>query len=249
MNIKMIVTYDGTRYFGWQKTKTGPSIQETLEKALSTLLKKPISIEAASRTDRGVHAKGQVAHFLLDQPRDLPRLIYSLNSLLPFDIRVLQMEPIADDFHPTLQALSKEYQYFICNRPVQDPKDRLYSWHIHEPLDVEAMRECAKIMLGTHDFAAFTTIEREDTMRTLFAIHIIADPSELLEICIEGDRFLYKMMRRLAGTLVAAGKRKISPKEISSLLETPNRTQAGMTAPAHGLFLYKVHFTTTRASL
>ncbi len=249
MNVKMIISYDGTRYFGWQKTKTGPSIQETVEKALSILLKTPTSIEAASRTDRGVHANGQAVHFFLDKPRDLARLLYSLNSLLPFDIRILEIEAMPDDFHPTLQALSKEYRYSICNQPVQDPTRRLYSWHVHQPLDVEAMEQSSAVLLGTHDFASFTTIESKDTIRTLFAIQIMVHPNEPLKICIEGDRFLYKMMRRLVGTLVAAGKKKLSSQEVSSLLSAPNRAKAGMTAPAHGLFLHKVYFTNTRASL
>jgi tRNA pseudouridine38-40 synthase len=249
MNIKMIITYDGTHYFGWQKTKTGPSIQEELEKALFQILGRPVSVEAASRTDRGVHAKGQVVNFFLTETPSFSRLLYSLNSVLPYDIRILCLEPAADDFHPTLKAHSKEYHYSICNQPIEDPIGRFYSWHIHDPLDLEAMRDCAKILMGTHDFASFTTIESKDTIRTLFSIQIVAVTNGQIEIQIVGDRFLYKMMRRLVGTLVTVGKKKFSKKDVLTLLKKSNRAKAGITAPAHGLFLYQVHFTNIRASL
>lgn len=242
MNHKMILSYDGTAYFGWQKTKTGPSIQEALEKALSLILRVPVSTEAASRTDRGVHAKGQVINFFLSSPIPPSRLVFSLNSVLPPDIRVLSIEPTSEHFHPTLDATSKEYRYFICNAPVQAPPHRLYSWHIHVPLDVPAMRKAALHLVGTHDFASFTTIAAPDTIRTILDIQIIDLPNSRLEIRITGDRFLYKMVRRLVGTLIAIGKHKLSETQVPFLLTHPNRSKAGPTAAAHGLTLYHIHY-------
>lgn len=242
MNIKLIISYDGTQYFGWQKTKTGPSIQEALEKALLQIIREPVIIEAASRTDRGVHAKHQIVNFILTKPIPLPRLLYSLNAVLPSDIRVLEIEHVSEEFHPTLHALKKEYRYYIHLAPVQDPISRLYAWHIHEPLDLEAMRRAASLLIGTYDFASFTTMKIDDTIRTLFNIQILASSNEQIEIRILGDRFLYKMARRLVGTLVAVGKQTLSETEVSALLSQPNRAKAGMTAPANGLFLYQVYY-------
>jgi len=242
MNYKIVLSYDGTRYFGWQKTKTGPSIQENLEKALFQILRIPVPTEAASRTDRGVHAEGQVVNFFLSTPAPPSRLLYSLNAVLPPDIRARSIEEMPNDFHPTLSALSKEYRYHICNEAVQYPRERLYSWHIHEPLDLTAMQFAAQHLLGTHNFASFTTIEIEDTMRTLFDVQILPLANGKLQIRIAGDRFLYKMMRRLVGTIVAVGKRTMSEKDVLTLLKSPNRAQAGVTAPAHGLTLHQIHY-------
>ncbi|MDP1607969.1 MAG: tRNA pseudouridine(38-40) synthase TruA [Chlamydiales bacterium] len=242
MNIKLIISYDGTRYFGWQKTKAGPSIQEALEKALLQIVREHVIVEAASRTDRGVHAKQQIVNFILTKPIPLPRLLYSLNSVLPSDIRGLEIERVCDEFHPTVHALKKEYRYYINLRPVQDPLSRLYTWHIYEPLDLEAMHRAASLLIGTHDFASFTTMKIDDTMRTLFNVQILTPSNDQIEIRILGDRFLYKMARRLVGTLVAVGKQTLSESEMSTLLSQPNRAKAGMTAPANGLFLYQVYY-------
>lgn len=241
MKIKMILAYDGTRYLGWQKTKTGPSVQEALEKALFQILRKDVRVEASSRTDRGVHAEGQAVHFLIEEAPPMDRLVYGVNSALPWDIRVIDAEMVHEEFHSTLWAESKEYRYSICNRAVEDPMRRLYSWHIHEPLDVEAMRRAARALLGKHDFASFTTIKSEDTIRTLFDIQVLVNEG-WVDIRITGDRFLYKMMRRLVGTLVGVGKGTLSEDEVLALLAEPNRAKAGVTAPAHGLFLHKVTF-------
>ena len=242
MNIKMIVAYDGTRYFGWQRTKMGPSVQGALEEGLYCLLGRWIEVEGASRTDRGVHARGQVVSWRMEGEVELEKLAYRLNAVLAWDIRVLKVEEVEEGFHPSLDALGKEYRYRICNEDVEDPMNRLYAWHVHERLDWETMRKCAKTLLGTHDFGAFTTMKSKDTIRTLFEIEICA-LEKLVEIRIVGDRFLYKMMRRLVGTLVGAGRGKISEVDVIHLLETPDPAKAGVTAPAHGLFLQEVYFT------
>ncbi|MBS0625991.1 MAG: tRNA pseudouridine(38-40) synthase TruA [Verrucomicrobia bacterium] len=243
MNIKLILTYDGTHYFGWQKTKTGPSVQESLEKALFQILRTPVLTEAASRTDRGVHARGQVVSFVLEEERDLSLLQYNLNSVLPSDIRILSLEETADSFHPTLDAVGKEYRYSICLGPVFDPFQRQYAWHVHQPLDLEAMQAAALAFIGTHDFSSFTTEDVEESTRTLFDVKIAVLPENQLEIRLYGDRFLYKMARRIVGTLVEIGQGKIPVGQVGTLFEKPNRSTAGMTAPAHGLFLHQVFYT------
>lgn len=242
MNIKMIISYDGSAYFGWQKTRTGPSIQETLENALFKILRTKIPVEATSRTDRGVHARGQVVHFILENETDLSRLHYSLNAVLPSDIRVVAIEQAYDTFHPTLDATGKEYRYRICLGPIQNPIHRHHSWHVPQVLDLDAMRISAEIFKGTHDFASFTTEKVEDSIRTLFDLRVQPINGDHLEIHILGDRFLYKMARRIVGTLVAIGKHKLRQQTVAELFKVPNRAMAGMTAPAHGLFLHKVFY-------
>ena len=239
MRVKCLLTYDGTAYFGWQKTKTGPSIQETLETALQQILQKPHTAEAASRTDRGVHARGQVVHFDLSLP-NLPKLQRQLNGVLPHDIRILSLEEMPDQFHSTLDARSKEYHYFLCLGPVQTPMHRLYSWFFHKPLDLDEMRCAAPLLIGTHDFTSFTSEHEENPTCTLSKIELLPLEQNRLRIALHGNRFLYKMARTLVGTLVYASCGKLAKETIPLLLGTDNRPAAGMTAPAHGLFLHQV---------
>lgn len=228
---KLILSYDGTGYFGWQKTRMGPSIQETLAEALFKLTQEKIVPEAASRTDRGVHALGQTIHFKSEKPVTLR----GLNALLPPDIRALRLEVAADDFHATLNAVGKEYRYRLDTGAVEDPFQRLYAWHVHVPLDWEKMREAAKSLLGTHDFSAFANEPEENPICTLSAIEFEGGC-----IRLKGDRFLYRMARNLAGTLVYVGLGKI--RDVASILSSKDRKQAGVTAPAHGLTLYEVFY-------
>ena len=240
--LKLIISYDGTRFFGWQKTKTGTSIQSELEKAASCIVREKIEIEAASRTDRGVHAKGQVVQFQCTAEINPQRLRYSLNAVLPPEISVQSVEIVDEHFHPTLNAHSKEYHYLICNTPFQTPIHRLYSWHVHQPLDIEMMRQGASYLVGTHDFSAFSNLRSDDTIRTVEYVGIVPFEKDRLRIEMRADRFLYKMARNIAGTLVYIGQGKLSANCIPSLLASRDRKQAGITAPAHGLFLIKVFY-------
>lgn len=249
--VKLNISYDGTRFFGWQKTKTGCSIQEELEQALAKILGRPISTEAASRTDRGVHARGQIVHFHIDLLIDAHKLKRGLNSVLPSDIRVNSVEIADFSFHATLSALSKEYWYLICNAPVQFPAHRLYSWHIHSPLDLNKMKQAALHFQGSHDFSALTN-QRSDHpltcgdaqyLRTLESVSIESIEDSRLCIRLRGNRFLYKMARNIVGTLVAIGTGKLAPDGVSAILDSKDRKQAGPTAPAHGLFLMQVFYT------
>ncbi len=244
-NIKLVIAYLGAAYAGWQKTELSPSIEETLQQALSKILQYDVKLQAASRTDAGVHAEGQVVNFILQKPHDLNRLKFSLNGLLPKDIAVVSAEEMPLTFHPTLDAIKKEYWYDICNGPTQLPFHRDTSWHFPYPQDIEAMREAAKHLLGSHDFSAFCN-ERPLWDRSpvchLEKIEISALPGSRFRIAMTGDHFLYRMARNLAGTIAYVGCGKLLADKIPSILQNKDRTQAGVTAPAHGLTLKRVFY-------
>jgi len=239
---QLTLSYDGTHYFGWQKANTGPTIQETLEKAIIKIEKTAAPPEAASRTDRGVHAEQQSVTFFLQKKWDVKILQKILNSSLPFDIRVLNIQIVPPHFHPTLDALEKEYHYYCCLKSVQQPIHRRHSWHFYYPLDIKKMQEEAKNLLGTHDFTSFTNTVEKDPICTLRKIEILTLPEDRLMISLIGDRFLYKMARNIVGTLLFIGCGKIAPNQLPSILLSRDRKQAGMAAPAHGLFLHRIQY-------
>lgn len=244
-NIRLLLTYDGTNYLGWQKTPEGPSIEETLQQALKQILQHPIQLQAASRTDAGVHALGQVVNFYTS--KNIDKLQISLNSLLPKTIVVRSVEIASPNFHPTLDCISKEYTYQICLGPYQLPTHRLYSWHIHAPLKLSDVIQAAQHLVGTHDFAAFTNVKKnetyESTVRTLDAF-LVEEQERRLKLTVRGSHFLFRMVRNLVGTAIYAGLGKLSPKEIPGILASGDRTQAGITAPAHGLTLNSIRYLT-----
>lgn len=247
MNYKLLVAYDGTNYFGWQKTPTGPSIEGELERVLEQILQQKVVLQAASRTDRGVHALGQVVNFHCEEKQIVPKkLLIGINALLPPDIAVMDIEEVNEDFHATLKVVSKEYQYSICFGAVQLPQYRHYSWHYHYPLDIVAMEKAAAEIKGTHDFAAFTNQKKNETydhhLRTVDEIRIEAEGKDRLKLYVTGHSFLYKMVRNIVGTLAYVGVGKITPHEVGEILSQKNRILAGVTAPAHGLTLSKIHY-------
>ncbi len=246
MNIKLVISYDGTNYFGWQKTPFGKSIEETLEKAIGIVLQEKVSLEAASRTDRGVHAEGQVVRFSTSQTiLDLRKLKKRINSLLPKDISILSIEEKSEEFHPTLSTTGKEYHYYICKGLFQLPHNRYFSWHFASDLCLEAMREEAKILIGTHDFSAFCNEQKqnpENKVRTLFSIEIIPLEENRIKISMKGNHFLYKMVRNIVGSLVYIGCGKLKPNSLLEILKSQDRKKAGLTAPAKGLRLHKVFY-------
>lgn len=247
MNIKLTIAYDGGRYFGWQKTKMGPSIEEELEKVLTVILQHPIILQASSRTDAGVHASGQIVNFFTQKEQiKLDRLFISLNQLLPKDIVILNIEEAPLSFHPTLDCKAKEYHYSICASRVQLPQYRHYSWHIHNPLNFNAMDEAAQLLVGEHNFKSLCNIKKnsnyQDYFRKIHSIKIENLPDQRLVIKILGNNFLYKMVRNFAGILVYTGEGKFPPEEIKNILLIEDRRQPFMTAPAHGLSLVKIFF-------
>lgn len=246
INVGIFVAYDGTNYFGWQKTPFGPSIEEELLAALEQILQEKVILQAASRTDRGVHALGQVVNFMCKKfIVDFDRFLLSLNALLPKDIVVLSAKQMQQDFHPTLEVASKVYSYDITNSRFQLPFRRLYSWHVHVPLNFENMVAAAKHLEGTHDFKSFCNAKinetYEDYNRTVLGIHLKKE-EERITIEITGIHFLYKMVRNIVGTLVDVGAGKILAEAIPKILEVKDRKAAGVTAPAHGLTLVSVRF-------
>lgn len=240
-NIKITLSYDGTNYFGWQMTKFGPSIEEELQKALFTLFKTRFSIQAASRTDKKVHAQKQIANFFLDKEMDLEFLKYKLNCLLSKDIRILNLEIVNENFHPTIDCIKKHYKYFICQDSYQFPHKRLYSWHVHTPLDIDKMNEGSKIFLGEHNFLAFSNRPEKNPVRKIDSINIETKNNQVI-INIIGNSFLYKMVRNMVGSLVELGKNKISIDILKTMLNTHSRKKPFITAPAHGLFLYDIFY-------
>lgn len=257
MNIALIIAYEGTSYFGWQKTHCGPSIEEVLQITLEKILQHPIKLQAASRTDRGVHAKGQVVNFFtskfdhfLNDPiavqKNLNQLLNSLNDLLPKDLAIINISKKDTAFHPTIDCLKKEYRYYIFNEPYQLPWTRHIRWHCYKPLNIQAMNEAIVLLIGHKDFSAFCNVKKneayETKVRNLLEIKIHKLGYGELEIHVIGNNFLYKMVRNIVGTLVYIGLGKLNKEQLLLALENKDRTLIGMTAPAHGLFLYKVYY-------
>jgi tRNA pseudouridine38-40 synthase len=245
INIKLIIAYDGNDYLGWQKTKEGPSIEESLQTVIEQIVQHPVTLQAASRTDAGVHAYAQVVNFFTSKTElHLHRLQISLNNLLPSSISVLAIEQMPLDFHPTLDCIGKEYHYWICCGTAQYPQHRFYSWHYPYSLNMEDMKKAARLLVGVHDFQAFCNElknkEYDNYVREVTGIEIVPHPENRLQIIIRGNNFLYKMVRNLVGTLAYIGRGKIAVEEIPNILGTQDRTKAGITAPAHGLTLHHV---------
>ncbi len=242
----MRLAYDGTAYQGWQKTPTGPSIEESLQSVLEQVLQHPIRLQAASRTDAGVHARGQVANFQTHKPVDLHKLQISLCCLLPRDIAVLEIAQERPDFHPTLDCIAKEYQYALCTGTVQMPQDRFYEWHYPHFLQVGAMREAIPFFLGEKDYAAFCNAKKNESYahhrRLITHLSMEEVGYNKLIFTIRGNHFLYKMVRNIVGTLVYVGCGKIAVDQVAHILLKGDRKEAGMTAPAHGLTLVKVFY-------
>lgn len=243
-NIKIILTYDGGNYLGWQKTRHGLSIEESLEKVLSQILQHEIILQAASRTDAGVHARHQVINFFTPKKLNFPKFIHSLNQLLPHDIRAIDVSQAADHFHPTLDAQGKIYSYNVCTSNFLSPFERDTYWHFPKNLSLEKMQIASKFLIGKKDFSAFANTRKPvhtSTLCEIKDIHIHAREKKF-EFTIEGDHFLYKMVRNIIGTLVYIGCGKLEASDIENILRQKKRALAAVTAPAQGLFLEKVFY-------
>jgi tRNA pseudouridine38-40 synthase len=241
------VAYDGSAYQGWQWQKIGLGVQQKLEEALAKIFPSGPRVHGSSRTDTGVHALGMVAHF------DVPgaefrmparKLLLAVNAWLPEDIRVTSARRCPSDFHARFDATGKQYRYQVWNHAAMNPLRRAQAWHVPRRLDVPAMRAAAVRLLGTHDFAAFSSnpgYGRSSTRRTLTRV-AVQKSGPLLTVIIEGDGFLYRMCRVIVGTLVEVGLHRLDPDDMMRLLTEPDRRLGGMTAPAHGLVLWKVFY-------
>ena len=250
--LKLTLAYDGTRFVGWQRQTSGESIQALLEAALGTLEGGHVSVHGAGRTDAGVHALGQVASANLASSHDAATILRACNAQLPADVRVTAVEDVVPEFHARFSATSKTYRYLMANEAVSSPFLGRFCWHITDPLDRHAMAAAAAALVGTHDFAAFqsTGTDVATTVRTLTQSQVrdetLTSPQSsehrLLVYEVTGDGFLRHMVRAIVGTLVEVGRGQRNRDSMPALLDGRDRSAAGATAPAHGLFLVRVEY-------
>lgn len=241
--VKITLEYDGTAYVGWQRQPNGPSIQEEVERALTTMFKVSIHASASGRTDSGVHALGQTATFKLPFAVPLKACVHGLTALLPRDIAVIDAREVPDDFDARRNARGKRYRYAVLNRPVRSPLARTQRWEIFKPLDVEAMAEAARCLVGEHDFSAFraANCEARSPVKTIHSIDIWRTGDEVFFEFV-GSGFLKQMVRNLVGTLVEVGLHRWPKSSVQEVLNSLDRAQAGPTAPPQGLFLVEVFY-------
>jgi len=233
------LAYDGTRYHGWQIQPNGISVEGEIERCLSTLLRQPIDIMGAGRTDAGVHARHMVAHF--DYDFSVDNLVYRLNRILPPDITVYKIEPVSPDMHARFSATSRTYHYYIHTQ--KSPFSRNYSWYCHYDLDFPLMNEAASLLLEYSDFASFCK-SHTDVKTTLCKVTEAKfyENEDSYYFRITANRFLRNMVRAIVGTLVDVGRHRISLEEFQHIIEQGKRTNAGESMPAHALFLEKIEY-------
>jgi tRNA pseudouridine38-40 synthase len=243
---KIVISYDGTNYAGWQIQKTGQAIQPIIQKALETFLRHSIQLSSSGRTDTGVHALGQVAHFDSEMVLDPFRFLYSINALLPADIRILHIEKAISEFHARYSAITKVYHYHLHLDEMIDPFTRLYSYHVYFPCNLDLLYAASREFLGEHDFTSFASkahqgVASYDPIRTIQRIDIVPEKGGI-RLEFEADGFLYRMVRNITGTLVDVGRMKIQPSQIREIILAKDRKKAGQIAPPHGLFLMEVKY-------
>ena len=240
---KLTLEYDGTAYAGWQRQLNQPTVQAEIETALHRIAHTATPVIGAGRTDSGVHALGQVASFFADKEYDLHRILRGLNALTPTDITIKSVEFVADSFDARRDGHSRIYEYHILNRSTPSPFYLNRALHVHESLDVAAMREAISCLIGEHDFTSFRAAgcEAAHPVRKVYRT-TLEQRAELLVYTIEATAFLRHMVRNIVGTLIEVGKGLRTAQSFSELLEACDRTKAGPTAPPHGLFLMEVKY-------
>jgi tRNA pseudouridine38-40 synthase len=245
VQLKLVVEYEGTAYQGWQIQPGGPTVQAALEQALATALREPVRVRGAGRTDAGVHASGQVATAKVSHvPDDLARLQKSLNALTPDDVAVRELSVVDDAFDPRRHARSRVYEYRIWRASAASPFWRRFAWHVPTPLDVDAMAGAAERLLGEHDFNAFRAADADPVHSTVRRVleSRLQPEGPLLVYRVEATAFLKHMVRNIIGTLVEVGRAERNAASLEALLAGRDRTQAGATAPPHGLVLVAVRY-------
>lgn len=241
--VRLIVSYDGTNYCGWQIQNNGITVEEVLNHALTDLCREEIAVIGASRTDSGVHALGNVAVFDTNSRIPGEKFSFALNQRLPDDIRIQRSDEVADDWHPRFQDTVKTYEYCFLNRRIPDPMRRLYSYFIYYPMDVENMQKAADYLIGEHDFKSFCTPHTQvrSTVRTIYDLTLTKEGDEI-RMRITGNGFLYNMVRIIAGTLARVGTGLYTPERVKEILEAKDRNVSGPKAPPQGLTLISIAY-------
>ena len=243
MRYLAIVSYRGTSFCGWQKQTVSklPSIEETIEAVISRILNKTTKIYGSGRTDAGVHALGQTFHFDTEKELDINRFAHSLNELLPEDIRIKSVSPVADDFHARFKAKGKTYEYRIKNAKISDPFKSDLEYTLGQKLDFEKMVEAAKVFEGKHNFQNFTSKDEDDAgfVRDLYHISL-SSKNDVFIISMTGSGFMRYMVRMIVGNLIQVGLGKLTSEDIKKILEDPVRKPSSYKAPAYGLYLVEV---------
>ncbi len=241
--ILLTISYDGTAYHGWQVQENAVTVQEILGDALSQILKEKKAVTGTSRTDAGVHAREFTCHFDCGDNIPPEAFLKGLNSVLPSDIAVTDCKVVENGFHARYNAKGKTYGYYIYNSDKKEPFSSRYSWQIERPLNIDKMNDFAKSIIGKHDFCAFSSSGRtvEDTVRTITECNFTKE-GDFVKLIVTGDGFLYNMVRIIVGTAVGVSDGKIKVSDIPQIIANKNRDGLGITAPAKGLFLEKVHY-------
>jgi tRNA pseudouridine38-40 synthase len=240
--VKATIEYDGTRYAGFQKQPNQLTVQSEVEQALAEVSQEETRVVGAGRTDAGVHATGQVVHFPTDWKRSLEELHRACNALLPRDIAIREMAWTEPDFHARFSAVSRQYRYTILNREVRSPLEARYSYQYATPLDVDAMAEAVRYLVGRHDFASFGQPTCGDsTIRDAIRASCVTEDHHIY-VDLTANAFLRRMVRSIVGTLVLVGMGKMSPLDLKRILQARDRSQAGAPVPAHGLCLVRVNY-------
>lgn len=242
-NIKLTIEYDGREYNGWQKQPNKLNIQGEIERAIQTVTGKEVELIGSGRTDAGVHAFAQVANFQIDSEFPIEKMAIAINSQLKKSIRIQKAEEVAENFHSRYNCHKKTYAYIIDNSNQGSAIYRNLTFHVSQPLDVEAMQKAANYLVGEHDFSSFKSsgTSSKSSSRTIFAAQVIKE-QERVVISLTGSGFLYNMVRIIAGTLVEIGMGEKDPEEMQTILEAKNRQMAGKTLPPHGLYLMQVEY-------
>lgn len=244
MKILLELSYDGTNYHGWQVQADKVTVQSTLQDACERIFGARLPVTGCSRTDSGVHARRFYCTAAGDITVPCERIPAALNSVLPFDISVLSAVEVNEDFHPRYDCRGKEYCYSIYTGGVRDPLNYKYSWQLCRPLDTDAMRRAARYFIGTHDFAGFCASGSSvtDTVRTVFSLDIEETGDGYVKVYVSADGFLYNMVRIIVGTLVMVGTGRADADGMGDIIATRDRSRAGSTAPACGLYLNRVFY-------
>lgn len=240
--IKAVVEYDGTRYAGFQQQPNQPTIQGEMERVLARVTQQETRIVGAGRTDAGVHARGQVVHFLTAWKRSLEQLHRALNALLADDVAVREVARAPSDFHARFSAVAREYRYTILNQEIRSPLEARYAHHHAQPLDEGVMEQALAYLIGSHDFASFgQPTQGASTVREIVRASCVREANHIY-VDMSANAFLRQMVRSIVGTLLLVGRGALTPLDVRRILEAKDRSLAGPPAPAHGLCLVRVNY-------